>query len=172
MLLCGLASAAVVAIVYPSARAAQPSAVPLTAPADASSLAKSEIPARFMALYVGAGRRYGLEWAMLAAVGEMESQHGRSALRGVRSGANPQGAAGPMQLMPAAWRGYGLSVDGNAPMNVYDPADAINAAASFLKANGAPVNWTEALYAYNHSWRYVQHVLALAALYRRPQGHA
>jgi hypothetical protein len=34
--------------------------------------------------------------------------------------------------------------------------------AAYLKASGAPQNWSRALYAYNHSEAYVQSVLSLS----------
>src|SRR5579875_50518 len=56
------------------------------------------IPARYLALYRQAGRAYGIPWNVLAAIGEVESDHGRSSAPGVHSGANSAGAAGPMQF--------------------------------------------------------------------------
>jgi len=140
---------------------------PRLVPADASALARTQIPRRYLTLYVAAGRRHGLDWAKLAAVGELESQHGQSRMPGVHAGSSPKGAQGPMQFLPATWRRYGLSGDGNGPITPYDPADAIDAAASYLRANGAPEDWPAALYAYNHSYRYVRKVLALSARYKR-----
>ena len=57
--------------------------------------------------------------------------------------------------------------DGNADgwANVYDPADAIPAAARFLKAHGAPGHIRAAVFAYNPSTAYVNKVLGQAARY-------
>ncbi len=137
------------------------------APSDASALARADIPPRFLALYLVAGRRYGLDWSVLAAVGKLESDHGRSRLPGVNGGTNPVGAAGPMQFLPATWRRYGASVAARGEVDVYDPADAVAAMAGYLRASGAPVDWPSALYAYDHSARYVREVLALAGRYKR-----
>ena len=46
--------------------------------------------------------------------------------------------------------------------NPYDPADAITSMAAYLKAQGAPQDWRQALYSYNHSWGYVDAVLSLS----------
>ena len=59
---------------------------------------------------------------MLAAVNFVESAFGR-----VRS-ASEAGARGPMQFLPATWRGYGLGGD------IDDPRDAILARGGFLHA--------------------------------------
>ena len=96
---------------------------------DASREARDSIPANYLALYRKAGQDYGIAWNLLAAIGEVESDHGRARGTGVRSGANYAGAAGPMQIgiggaatnnwggtsrhrATAKVRGYG--VDGNA----------------------------------------------------------
>ena len=61
--------------------------------------------------------------------------------------------------------GYGIDGDHDGIVNVYDPGDAIPSAAAFLKAHGAPANIQAALFAYNHSDRYVTDVLDQAARY-------
>ena len=114
-------------------------------------------------VYRGAGLRYGLDWRVLASIGAIESDHGRSALPGVRGGANPAGAQGPMQFLPATWTSYGYDADGDGRSDVYDLDDAVNSAASFLRARGAPRNWHAALLAYNPDIAYGERVLAMAA---------
>jgi hypothetical protein len=42
----------------------------------------------------------GLPWTILAAIGTVESDNGQSNLPGVHSGANSEGAEGPMQFEP------------------------------------------------------------------------
>jgi hypothetical protein len=138
-------------------------------PARASATARADIPARYLGLYQRAARTCpGLPWGVLAAVGKLESDHGRSRLPGVRSGWNSAGAAGPMQF------GVGVGRAGNAWArygrggNVYDPRDAIPAAARYLCAAGARGgrDVRGALYAYNHSAAYVREVLAVARRYQ------
>ena len=53
---------------------------------------------------------------------------------------------------------------------MYDPGDAIPAAARYLCAAGAPRRLERAIYAYNHSWGYVAQVEAIARRYARPGG--
>jgi membrane-bound lytic murein transglycosylase B len=109
---------------------------------------------------------------VLAAVGKIESDHGRSRLPGVRSGWNAAGAAGPMQFgigvgrAGNAWARYGHDFDRDGQASVYDPGDAVPAAADYLCAAGAARRLDRALYAYNRSWAYVVRVKAIAARYR------
>jgi hypothetical protein len=141
-----------------------------------SAAARADIPAGYLVLYRrAAGRCPGLSWSVLAAIGKVESDHGRSRLPGVRSGWNRAGAAGPMQFgigvgrAGNAWAHYGADFDHDG-RSVYDPGDAIPAAARYLCTHGAPRRLDRALYAYNHSWSYVAQVKAIAARYRAPGG--
>jgi membrane-bound lytic murein transglycosylase B len=120
------------------------------------------IPRRYLHIYQHVAREYGLQWNILAAVGQVESDHGRSPLPGVKQGVNGAGAAGPAQFLGSTWARYGVDVHGSGRPNPYDPADAITAMAAYLKANGAPQEWRQALYSYNHSWGYVDAVLSLS----------
>jgi hypothetical protein len=139
-------------------------------PTRASATARADIPPRYLRLYQQASARWcrGLPWGVLAAVGKLESDHGRSRLPGVRSGWNAAGAAGPMQF------GIGVGAAGNAWArygrggNVYDPRDAIPAAARYLCVAGARGgrDLRGALFAYNHSPAYVAGVLAVARRYQ------
>jgi hypothetical protein len=137
-----------------------------------SPAARADIPASYLVLYRRAAQRCpGLSWAVLAAIGKVESDHGRSPLPGVRSGWNAAGAAGPMQFgigtgrAGNAWARYGADFDYDGHPSVYDPGDAIPAAARYLCAHGAPGRLEQALYAYNRSWAYVATVKAIAARY-------
>jgi membrane-bound lytic murein transglycosylase B len=131
-------------------------------PAGARDVTAANIPAPYLSIYRRVAAEYGLDWAILAAVGEIESDHGRSPLGGIVSGANPSGAEGPAQFLAGTWARYGVDADGRGGASPYDPQDAIMAMAAYLKASGAPENWPQALYAYNHSTAYVQAVLGLA----------
>ena len=120
-----------------------------TGPAPASQAARREIPTGYLLLYRQAARRCrGLSWAVLAAIGKVESDHGRARLPGVRSGWNPAGAAGPMQFgigvgrAGNAWATFGRDFDHDGHRSVYEPGDAIPAAADYLCAHGAPATST------------------------------
>jgi Transglycosylase SLT domain len=100
--------------------------------------------------YSEAQRRFGVNWAVLAAINFVESAFGR-----VRS-ASEAGARGPMQFLPSTWHAYGMGGDIN------DPRDAILAAANYLHRAGAPGNLDRAVFAYNHSTRYVRAIRRFA----------
>src|SRR5215204_4361731 len=129
-----------------------------------------DIPASYLRLYRAAGARYRIPWSVLAAIGKVESDHGRSPLAGVRSGSNWAGACGPMQLgcvagskAGNAWGRYGRG-------RPHDPAAAIPAAARYLVDHGARHHLDRAIFAYNHSWPYVARVKQLARRYSREGG--
>jgi membrane-bound lytic murein transglycosylase B len=130
-----------------------------------SRAAVADIPAGYLRLYRAAGARYRIPWSVLAAIGKVESDHGRTRLPGVRSGSNWAGACGPMQIgcVPGskagnAWARYGRG-------RPHDPAQAIPAAARYLVDHGAHRNLDRALFAYNHSRAYVAKVKQLARRY-------
>jgi cell wall-associated NlpC family hydrolase len=62
--------------------------------------------------------------------------------------------------------GYATDGDDDGVADIWDPADAIASAARLLFANGAPTDYRAALYAYNPTSWYVDHVLQQAADYR------
>ncbi|HWF55614.1 MAG TPA: lytic murein transglycosylase [Solirubrobacteraceae bacterium] len=148
---------------YTVHRAADRHSKPMAVAPAPSAYARHAIPASYLPLYVRAAHMYGLPWTMLAAVGQIESHSGTSELPGVTAGTNTAGAAGPAQFLAATWERYGVDVDGRGQSSPYDPADAISAMAAYLKASGAPQDWRQALFSYNHSQAYVDSVLALSA---------
>jgi hypothetical protein len=124
--------------------------------------AVADIPPAMLALYVSAAQRCpGLPWQVLAAIGKVETDHGRGAM------VSPAGAEGPMQFMPATWAEYGVDGDGDGVASIWDAADAVPAAADLLCANGGgnPATLASAILQYNHADWYVQLVLAWAAKY-------
>lgn len=130
-----------------------------------SSTAKGDIPASYLKLYKAAGNKYGIPWNVLAGIGKEETNHGRSTLPGVHSGENSAHAGGPMQFIPGTWAGYGVDGNHDGKKDRYDPADAIPAAARYLKANGAPAKMWNAIWHYNHLNSYITDVLNYAKHY-------
>jgi hypothetical protein len=129
-----------------------------------SSRALADIPADALRDYQDAAQTCpGLSWTVLAGIGKVESDHGRSQLPGVHSGQNSAGAMGPMQFLQATWAAYHLPGMGN----VYAHRDASFAAAHLLCANGAGTasRLGDAIFAYNHTWWYVAEVLSWAGIY-------
>jgi len=132
--------------------------------------AVADVPRSYLRLYCQAGARYRVPWSVLAAIGKVESDHGRTRLPGVRSGSNWAGACGPMQIgcVPGskagnAWARYGHG-------RPHDPAAAIPAAARYLVDHGARHDLDRALFAYNHSRAYVAKVNQLAGRYAQGGG--
>jgi hypothetical protein len=137
-----------------------------------SRAASADVPTSYLRLYRQAAPHCpGLSWTVLAGIGKVESDHGRSRLPGVRSGWNQAGAAGPMQFgigvgrAGNAWARFGRDDDHDGRASVYDPGDAIPAAARYLCNAGAPRRLDAALYAYNPSLAYVAKVKAIARRY-------
>jgi len=124
------------------------------------------IPAEWLALYQQAAESCtGLPWAVLAAIGTVETGSGQSNAAGVWSGSNRAGAEGPMQFEPATFAAYAtVGPSGASPPSPYDPVDAVYSAAALLCANGAgtPSTLSTAIADYNHSDIYVDTVLTLA----------
>jgi membrane-bound lytic murein transglycosylase B len=127
--------------------------------------AVADVPRGYLRLYCQVGARSRVPWPVLAAIGKVESNHGRARLPGVRSGSNWAGACGPMQIgcVPGskagnAWARYGHG-------RPHDPAQAIPAAARYLVDHGARRDLDRALFAYNHSRAYVAKVKQLARRY-------
>ncbi len=149
-----------------------------------SATASNSIPANYLALFKSIGAQYKVPWVVLAGIGKVESDDGQTTLPGVRSGSNPFGAAGPMQIgiggaagdtwggapvHPASLHVNGVATDGNGDgiASVYQPADAIAGAAKYLVENGVLSNVPAAIFAYNHLTSYVQDVLGWASQYAK-----
>jgi hypothetical protein len=145
-------------------------------PSAPRSAARDGIPPSYLALYRSAARTCPqLRWSVLAGIGRVETNHGRSTLPGVHAGENFAGAGGPMQFLTGTWARYGHGG------NRYDPADAIPAAARLLCANGLQAHHPPdpcpgvdgtpgehtAIHAYNHACWYVAQVLTFAHSYQR-----
>ena len=133
-------------------------------------LARQDIPANYLAWYTAAAQTCpGLPWSVLAGIGKVESDHGRSHLPGVQAGANSAGAEGPMQFLPATFAQFAVNADPGHPLTPYDPADAIYAAARMLCSDGARggtgTGIQQAIFAYNHATWYVTAVLTWAIRY-------
>jgi len=104
----------------------------------------------------------GLSWTVLAAIGQVESGHGRNV------GPSSAGALGPMQFLPSTWAWAGVDGDGDGKADIMSPYDAVPAAALYLCRAGAGRGGRSlyaAIFSYNHADWYVREVLALAERY-------
>jgi hypothetical protein len=146
---------------------------PLAAGAAPGRAVRAEIPAAYLAAYRRAARTCPhLSWALLAAVGKVESNHGRGwpprwrNTPGVARGTeNYAGAGGPMQFLSDTWARWGRGG------NRWDYRAAIPAAARKLCADGVRYGDVRAaLWAYNPSRAYAARVLAQARRYQAGGG--
>ncbi|KPM50197.1 hypothetical protein ACG83_41670, partial [Frankia sp. R43] len=128
-----------------------------------SPAAEHQIPAGYQRLYAAAAATCpGLSWSVLAAVGKVETDHGRNP-----DWTSDAGAQGPMQFEPATFAAYGVDGDADGTADINNPADAIYSAANYLCASGARdgANIPAALYTYNKDHSYVARVLTQADVY-------
>ncbi|WP_338826327.1 hypothetical protein MTBGP_11360 [Moorella thermoacetica] len=124
-----------------------------------TAFAVADIPAQYLPIFLRAQEKYGVSWAVLAAIAKIESGFGRD------MGPSSAGAIGFMQFMPGTWGQYKQDGDGDGRMDPYNPYDAIFAAANMLKADGFATDPRGAIFAYNHANWYVDMVMSQAAAY-------
>jgi cell wall-associated NlpC family hydrolase len=147
-----------------------------------SAEAANSIPSDYLKWFQRVGLQYNVSWTVLAGIGKVESDDGQTTLKGVASGSNDFGAAGPMQIgiggasgnqwgggavhkASLAVNGVATDENGDGTASVYEPADAIAGAAKYLVAHGVQQNVPAAIFAYNHADWYVQEVLSWASTY-------
>ena len=147
-----------------------------------SAAAANSIPSDYLKWFQRVGLQYSVSWTVLAGIGKVESDDGRTNLPGVKTGSNAFGAAGPMQIgirgaSGNQWGGAAVhkaslvvsgvatDEDGDGTASVYDVADSIAGAAKYLVAHGVQQNVPAAIFAYNHATWYVQEVLNWASTY-------
>jgi Transglycosylase SLT domain len=138
-----------------------------------SEQAREDVPRGLLPVYQAAAATCpGLPWSVLAAIGKLESDHGRSTAPGVASGESPDGTAGPMRLgigghAGNVFAGYAVDGSGDGIADVHNPADAIFTAANYLCRNGARggADLRGAVLAYRPTDRYVDRVSRVATGY-------
>ena len=140
-------------------------------PARPSREALADIPAHYLDAYRQAASEYGIDWAILAAIGKMESGHGEGGKEVTCIGSSA-GVQGPMQFLPSTWATVGVDGNGDGVKDVCQYEDAIFGAANYLARSGAPQDYHAALFSYNHAEQYVQDVLAQAEKYRSAEEDA
>ncbi len=117
-----------------------------------------QIPPFLLPIFQAAGAAYGIPWQVLAAINEVETDYGRDL------SVSSAGAEGWMQFLPSSWEQYGVDANGDGYRDPYNPADAIFAAARYLRAAGGESDIRAAIYSYNHSQAYVSSVMLRAQL--------
>jgi hypothetical protein len=142
------------------------------------TFAVASIPTDYLALYQKWGSAYGVPWQLLAAVGSVESRHGRDPGAYVP---HTRGVLGPMQFQAASNKrarrvnaagdqGFGGTwgiwrrSSGHPPYRMDDPDDEIAAAAAKIAFDaGSARLWPRALWRYNALHSYRKTVLRRAA---------
>jgi soluble lytic murein transglycosylase-like protein len=124
----------------------------------AQALRFYRIPLFLLPIYQAAAIQYGVPWQVLAAINEVETDYGQDL------SVSTAGAVGWMQFLPETWLQYGVDASRAGFADPYNPADAIFAAARYLRAAGATSDLRSAIFAYNHSDTYVSSVLLRARL--------
>ncbi len=104
-----------------------------------------QVPPFLLPIFQAAGTAYGIPWQVLAAINEVETDYGRDL------SVSSAGAEGWMQFLPSEWAQYGVDANGDGCKDPYNPADAIFAAARYLRAAGGNTNIKAAIFSYNHS---------------------
>jgi murein DD-endopeptidase MepM/ murein hydrolase activator NlpD len=117
-----------------------------------------QVPPFLLPIFQAAGTAYGIPWQVLAAINEVETDYGRDL------SVSSAGAEGWMQFLPSEWAQYGIDANGDGWEDPYNPADAIFAAARYLRAAGGSTNIKAAIFSYNHSQSYVESVMLRAQL--------
>lgn len=147
-----------------SAAAVTPIITPTPAPAlgpvaaAQAKLTAAHLKPEFAASYLSVQAQTGTPWQLLAAVHQIETGQSGDTTR-----SSYAGAVGPMQFMPATFAHYALDGDGNGTRTITDFDDALLSAGNYLRAGGADKGrYSAALYDYNHSYTYVNNVMAIA----------
>jgi hypothetical protein len=128
--------------------------------ARAAAARAAPVPSDMFSLYRAAAPTCpGLPWPVLAAIGQVETGHGRN------TNVSSKGATGPMQFLPSTFAAYAVDGDRDGALDIRSPADAVFTAARYLCRNGggSPSTLRGAIWNYNHADWYVAMVLRIAA---------
>ncbi|RDI45823.1 lytic transglycosylase domain-containing protein [Falsibacillus pallidus] len=159
-----------------------------------SNQAKKEIPPDYIPIYKAAAKEYGIPWTLLAAHHRVETKF--SSMNNMVSSVGAEGPMQFMPCTFVGWSypscsglgkgnipekdktnpdvikkygGYGVDANGDGKADPWDDEDAIYSAANYLAKNGAADGEiSKAVFAYNHSQRYVKEVLYFAKIYKGP----
>jgi len=124
-----------------------------------TAFAVADIPAQYLPVFLRAQDRYGVSWAVLAAICKVESRFQPD------PGTSEAAAVGFMQFMPSTFDQYRQDGDSDGAFDPCNPWDAVFTAANMLRANGYAEDPRKAVFSYNHADWYVNRVMDMAAQY-------
>jgi peptidoglycan LD-endopeptidase LytH len=153
-----------------------------------SSIGKEEVPSEYIPIYKAAEEEYGVPWYLLAAHHRVETKF--STMKTLVSPVGAEGHMQFMPCTFVGWShpscsglgkgnipqnqktdpeviekygGYGVDANGDGIADPFQIEDAVFSAANYLERNGAADGKIEqAVFAYNHSDKYVEDVLYYA----------
>lgn len=117
-----------------------------------------KVPLEYIPIYMAAGKKYNVDWEILAAVHKIETDYSRLPVM-----VSTVGAIGHMQFMPPTFRTYGVDGNGDGKADPWNLEDAIYSAANYLSASGYSKDVRKAIWHYNHADWYVNKVINTAA---------
>ncbi|WP_256816705.1 lytic transglycosylase domain-containing protein [Cytobacillus sp. Bac17] len=119
------------------------------------------VPEEYKSIYKTAGERFGVDWYVLAAIHDIETDFSRIKLM-----VSSAGAIGHMQFMPSTFSAYGVDGNGDGRKDPWNLEDAIHSAANYLAASGYKKDIRKSIWHYNHADWYVNDVIETAARIR------
>jgi soluble lytic murein transglycosylase-like protein len=155
-----------------------------------SDFGKKNIPGKYLSIYKKAAKKYGVPWNLLAAIHRVETNFSNNLAVSSAGAIGPtqfmtctwvgwgySGCEGhgnahiPEKILSdpdviKKYGGYGVDADGDGKADPMDLEDAIFSTAHYLAANGGNAgDIKQAVFAYNHSSKYVADVMSHASRY-------
>lgn len=128
---------------------------------DGTIIPGNDVPAKFMKYYVGAAKKYHVDWNVLAAIHFVETSFST-----IKPMISSVGALGPMQFMPSTFNAIHQDGNGDGRYDIWNNADAIYTAAYYLSINNYAKSKYNAIWHYNHADWYVNKVLKYAQIFK------
>ncbi|WP_163653467.1 lytic transglycosylase domain-containing protein [Listeria sp. PSOL-1] len=155
---------------------------------------ETTIPQEYIPIYQAAAKEYHISWFLLAAIHRVETKFSTSEPMVSKAGAvgpmqfmpcsfvgwkekscpltNGLGAISEKNMTDPAYikkhGGYGVDANHDGKADPWDLEDAVFSTANFLADNGAAQKEeSKAIYAYNHSKKYVRDILSFKTKYQK-----
>lgn len=123
----------------------------------AKLLPGQKVPTEYIPIYKAAGERYDVDWFVLAAIHEIETDFSR-----LKTMVSSVGAQGHMQFMPKTFTAYGVDGNNDGNISAWNLEDSIYSAANYLSESGYKKDIRKAIWHYNHAEWYINDVLETA----------